>query len=114
MNKLPVHRNKDFERKVFETKEDFDKFYELNKNEIDVMSSIALNKKFLINGFRIGRRKNNMDIYLIENLTKHYVPTLELSDKTNFTDEDISPDAVKDLEARVKNIEDFLSKIYKR
>ena len=78
------------------------------------MSSIALNKKFLINGFRIGRRKNNMVIYPIEHLTKHYKPTFELADKTNLPEEDISYDAVKDLEARVKNIEDFLSKIYKR
>ena len=63
MSKLPVHRNKDFERKVFEIKEDFDKFYELNKKELDAMSSIALNKKYLINGSRMGGRKNNMVIF---------------------------------------------------
>jgi len=113
MTKIPVHRNKDFERKVFETKEDFDKFYELNKKELDAMSSIALNKKYLINGFRIGRRKNNMVIYPIEHLTKHYKPTFELADKSDHQDEDISPNTLKDLEVRVKNIEDFLSKIYK-
>ena len=78
------------------------------------MSSIDLNKKFLINGFRIGRRKNNMVIYPIEHLTKHYKPTFELSEKTNFPDEDTSTDSLKDLEVRVKNIEDFLSNIYKR
>ena len=114
MTKLPVHRNKDFERRVFESKEDFDKFYDMNKKQLDAISSIAIDKKYVINGFRIGRRKGVILYYPIEHLSKHLKPTFELADKTNLPEVDISYDAVKDLEARVKNIEDFLSKIYKR
>ena len=43
--------------KEFQSKEEFMKYYEINKIEIDKQSTCILNKKFKINGFHLGREK---------------------------------------------------------
>ena len=43
--------------KEFPSKEEFMKYYEINKIEIDNQSTCILNKKFKINGFHLGREK---------------------------------------------------------
>ena len=43
--------------KEFQTKEEFMKYYEIHKTEIDKQSTCFLNKKFKIDGFHLGREK---------------------------------------------------------
>ena len=48
--------------KEFDNKEDFIKFYELNKNELKDFSTCILNKKFKIKGYHLGRRKGELKL----------------------------------------------------
>ena len=50
----------------FETKEEFDRYYKKNKEFIDNMKTRGLNRKFIIHGFRIGRKKGNIILYPTE------------------------------------------------
>lgn len=49
----------------FETKEEFDRYYKKNKEFIDNMKTRGLNRKFIIKGFKIGRKKGNILLYPI-------------------------------------------------
>lgn len=46
----------------FDNPQDFIKYYELNKNELSKFSTCALNKKFKIKGFHIGRKKGEVKL----------------------------------------------------
>ena len=48
--------------KEFDNKEDFIKFYELNKNELKDFSTCILNKKFKIKGYHLGRQKGELKL----------------------------------------------------
>lgn len=48
--------------KEFDKKEDFIKFYELNKNELKDVSTCMLNKKFKIKGYHIGRKQKQIQL----------------------------------------------------
>ena len=41
---------------------DFIKYYELNKTELDKLSTCALNKKFKIKGYHLGRKKGELKL----------------------------------------------------
>ena len=47
----------------FETKEDFMRYYERNKELIDKMPTRGLNTKYKIDGYKIGRSKNQLMLY---------------------------------------------------
>ena len=47
----------------FESKEEFDRYYKKNKEMIDNMKTRGLNRKFIIQGFKIGRKKGNIILY---------------------------------------------------
>jgi hypothetical protein len=48
--------------KEFDNKEDFIKYYELNKNELKDYSTCILNKKFKIKGYHLGRQKGELKL----------------------------------------------------
>ena len=48
--------------KEFENKDDFIKYYELNKNELKDFSTCILNKKFKIKGYHLGREKGELKL----------------------------------------------------
>lgn len=48
--------------KEFDTTNDFTKFYELNKSELDKQSTCALNKRYKIKGYHIGRKKGELKL----------------------------------------------------
>lgn len=48
--------------KEFDKKEDFIKYYELNKNELKDISTCMLNKKFKIKGYHIGRKQGQIQL----------------------------------------------------
>ena len=47
----------------FETKEDFMRYYERNKELIDKMPTRGINTKYKIDGYKIGRSKNQLMLY---------------------------------------------------
>ena len=48
--------------KEFSNKEDFIKFYELNKNDLKDVSTCMLNKKFKIKGYHLGRKQGELQL----------------------------------------------------
>ena len=48
--------------KEFNEALDFIKYYELNKTELDKLSTCALNKKFKVKGYHLGRKKRRIKI----------------------------------------------------
>ena len=48
--------------KEFDNKDDFIKYYELNKNELKDFSTCILNKKFKIKGYHLGREKGELKL----------------------------------------------------
>ena len=48
--------------KEFNNSSDFIKYYELNKTELDKLSTCALNKKFKIKGYHLGRKKGELKL----------------------------------------------------
>ena len=48
--------------KEFDNKDDFIKYYELNKNELKDYSTCILNKKFKIKGYHLGREKGELKL----------------------------------------------------
>ena len=50
----------------FETVQDFNRYYERNKEFVDSFSTRGLNKKFIITGYRIGRKKGEIILYPVQ------------------------------------------------
>ena len=48
--------------KEFNDTSDFIKYYELNKTELDKLSTCALNKKFKVKGYHLGRKKGELKL----------------------------------------------------
>ena len=46
----------------FDSSSEFIKFYDLNKNELDNLSTCALNKKFKVKGYHLGRKKGELKL----------------------------------------------------
>ena len=61
----------------FETKEEFERYYKKNKEFIDNMKTRGLNRKFIIHGFRIGRKKGNIILYPTEIKNKDMIKSDE-------------------------------------
>ena len=61
----------------FETKEEFERYYKKNKEFIDNMKTRGLNRKFIIHGFRIGRKKGNIILYPTEIKSKDMIKSDE-------------------------------------
>lgn len=90
----------------FETKEDFMRHYNKNKESIDSMSTRGLNRKYHIDGFKIGRLKGEIILYpLKENETK----SDELDSKTKLT----INEKLDYMNRRLKKIEEMIDYVIK-
>jgi hypothetical protein len=58
------------ERTEFENKKDFEKYASAHLSEMQDCSTFKLNKKFLVKGYRITKKKNEICL-----ITDHYAPT---------------------------------------
>ena len=86
----------------FETNEDFMRYYNKNQNMVDNMSTRGLNRKFKIDGFKIGRLQGKIILYpLKETETK----TDELDSKTKLT----INEKLDFMNRRLKKIEDMIN-----
>ena len=93
----------------FETKEDFMRHYNKNRETIDSMSTRGLNRKYKIEGFRIGRLKGEIILFpLKESETK----SEELDSKTKLTINeklDFMNRRMKKIEEMIEFIVNFLN-----
>lgn len=82
----------------FESLDDFNNYYKINKADIDNLSTNALNRKYKVKNHRIGRKKGQ--IYLF--------PLKENDVQTTSSNEDnlIINEKLNSLNNRLKNIEE--------
>lgn len=95
----------------FETKEEFDRYYKKNKEFIDNMKTRGLNRKFIIHGFRIGRKKGNIILYPTEIKNKDQ----SKSDEETVTNSEINLDELyqiqEDIYKKLDNLNQRLIRI---
>ena len=103
----------------FENKEEFQRYYNKNKESIDAIPTRGLNIKFKIEGFKLGRQKGQIMLYPLTNSKEDQLKVLEdkLLKTTTLLDainEKLIKDMreinakLKDLNDRLLNIEDMV------
>lgn len=100
----------------FESKEEFMRYYSKNKETIDNMPTRGLNKKFLINGFKLGRIKKELTLFPIESALGKRLGSITNNESQNeIQNEDISMIELKldNISERLKRIETQISILLK-
>ena len=92
---VPIFQNLSDNVITFETKEEFDRYYNKNKELIDSMKTRGINKKYAITGYKIGRQKGNIILYPIN--TSNQISQINSDDSM--------------LELKIDNISERLKKI---
>ena len=87
----------------FETVQDFNRYYERNKEFVDSFSTRGLNKKFIITGYRIGRKKGEIILYPVQT-QRETVP-----EENNFEERNMIEEKIDSMNERLKKIEQLLS-----
>lgn len=103
---MSVYKKISDDCRTFESDSDFLKYYEKNRETIDEINTRALNLKFKINGFKIGRKEGKIILYPINNVVSK-VNSNEDSD-VNLKQE------VEELKLRINIIENILNDLLKR
>lgn len=88
---------------TFHSKEQFMNYYDKNKETIDNMKTRGLNTKFKIDGYRIGRKNNNLILY----------PTKDSEQTSNENTDDLHEE-IQDLRERIDSIGALLNKLLKQ
>ena len=60
---MSIYKKQSDNFKTFETAEDFLKYYENNRKDLDETNTRSLNLKYKINGHRIGRKQGKIILY---------------------------------------------------
>ena len=60
---MSIYKKQSEDSKTFESAEEFLKYYENNKKDIDALHTRSLNLKFKINGHTIGRKQGEIILY---------------------------------------------------
>lgn len=60
---MSIYKKQSEDSKTFESAEEFLKYYENNRKDIDALHTRSLNLKFKINGHTIGRKKGEIILY---------------------------------------------------
>ena len=93
---------------VFDTVDDFNNYYKLNKAEIDKLSTRGINQKYKVKSHRIGREKGNITLYPKKessNIQQPQAPSLDVVDENGLT----LHEKLNRLNNKLKNIENILN-----
>lgn len=102
---------------TFETKEDFIRYYTKNKTTIDQIKTRGLNRKFKIDGFKIGRQKGTIVLFpqaknndQVKNENEEYFSTTQSTEETDLlnTKIDIINQKLQKIELMINEILDNL------
>ena len=80
----------------FETKQEFMRYYDQNKDMIDRMHTRGINSKFKIKGFKIGRKNKELILFPMKEEFK--------DDQKDFPDLDLKLDAIIDRQKRFEHL----------
>ena len=93
---------------VFDTVDDFNNYYKLNKAEIDKLSTRGINQKYKVKSHRIGREKGNITLYPKKEsniIQQPQAPSLDVVDENGLT----LHEKLNRLNNKLKNIENILN-----
>ena len=97
---MSIYTKQSEDSKTFETAEEFLKYYENNKKDIDELHTRSLNLKFKINGHTIGRKQGKLILY-----------PKKSEQKETFQEQDVTIEQLKQailsLNERLKKIEEY-------
>ena len=114
-NSIKVFQNIGDNVICFDTKEDFMKHYNKNKETIDGMSTRGLNVKYKIEGFKIGRSKGEIILYpLKESKSKSDSETdlnLQQQSQPEIKNKLTIEEKLDYINRRIKKIEEMLTLI---
>lgn len=99
---MSIYKKQSDDCKTFETPDEFLKFYENNRKDIDETNTRSLNLKYKINGHTIGRKQGNIILYpkKFEDTTSVSLEQLkqailQLNERLKIIEEQLSSTAVK-------------------
>ena len=109
---MSIYKKQSDDVKTFDSAEEFLKYYDNNRKDIDNTHTRSLNLKFKINGHHLGRKGGNLILYPLRGVDPKGYPVnkVESYDQTN-DDSDLNQkyeqlkQAVLDLNERLKIIE---------
>ena len=93
---------------VFDTVDDFNNYYKLNKAEIDKLSTRGINQKYKVKNHRIGREKGLITLYPKKEsniIQQPQAPSLDVVDENGLT----LHEKLNRLNNKLKNIENILN-----
>lgn len=115
-NSIKVFQNIGDNIICFDTKEDFMKHYNKNKETIDGMSTRGLNVKYKIEGFKIGRSKGEIILYPLKESKSKSDSESDLNMQQTQTQPEVKnklsiEEKLDYINRRIKKIEEMLTLI---
>ena len=96
--------------KEFDNKDDFIKYYELNKTTLKDVSTCMLNKKFKIKGYHLGRQQGELKLIPLD-LYRPSAYLINQSDSEVSLKIDILNDKVDNLNKNMNDVRQSLNKL---
>ena len=109
-DQVAVFKNCYDETQYFDCKEEFDRFYNKNKELVDAQPTRGLNIKYKIPGYKIGRNRGELILYPVKNSDEKKEPQpnfLEMVDETGLN----IHEKLNKLNSSVKNLKEMLNEI---
>ena len=98
---VKLHQNYSDNPTEFESIDDFNNYYKINKADIDKLSTHAINLKYKVKNHRFGRKKGQLILYPSKHDASHQQPI--------GSDGLTSDEKLNRLNNRMKNIESLLT-----
>lgn len=97
---MSIYKKQSDDLKSFETPEEFLKYYDNNKKDIDETHTKSLNLKFKINGHKIGRKQGKIILYPLKKEAQCASEETEQTEQIKLLRE-----AIVNLNERLKKLE---------
>lgn len=111
IKRMSVYKKISDDCRTFNSESDFLKYYEKNRETIDEINTRALNLKFKINGYKIGRKGGKIILYPVNNVSTNQNSEESHSDitlRTENYDETLKQE-VEELKTRVNILESMMN-----
>lgn len=106
-NEIRVFANIGDDPITFETVQDFNLHYNRNKKLIDSFSTRGLNRKFIIPGYKIGRKKGEIILYPIQQQQQ-----TDATVERDVDDLGMIEEKIDSMNERLKKIEQLLAMLF--
>ena len=102
---MSIYKKQSDDLKTFDSAEEFLKYYENNRKDIDSTHTRSLNLKYKINGHHLGRKQGKLILY----------PVNKVENNVSNDDSDLNQkNKIEDLEDRYEQLKDALIDLNER